>query len=386
MSLKIEQFADRPFADLVADLELGSELGGAFEYSVAFASRPSLTRDVVPKIMQFCESFTRYGTSAFITNAYGASDLPQGFARYSAIYGGAFVLDHPPETVRRADDGLLEIDIPGIGTVRTKHFITEPGAVLSTGERRLLGYREVLLLSAKLLPQDRAVGAVAPGMLGNELPVYVIQYDGVLKVCNPGMFLVHVFAMCDVKAVVDTFVAAMPQEAIVMRAAWVVTEPVPAPQEEGVVVVESPAVDDAVIGTEFFLNQAKSVLQKIAPGAAFYPAPAEEEVWIDDPAAEAPQIAADTEKASQGDATAKDAPQAETAPEAEPVSEVKPVPEAEPVPEVNPVPEPEPVPDVKPVAEPEPVPEVKPELEAEPVSRAEAVAPGDDGPLAPDGE
>jgi Rab GDP dissociation inhibitor len=389
MSAKVEEFADRPFSDLIANLGLGAELGGAFEHSVAFVAVPSLTRDVVPKIKQFCESLGRYGTSAFLANAYGASDVPQGFARYSAIYGGTFVLDHPPNAIRKADDGLLEIDVPGIGIVRTKHFVTEPGALPTTGERRLLGYREVLLLSSPLLREDRAIGAVAPGVLGNERPIYVVQYDGVLRMCEKGMFVVHMFAMCDLKAVVDRFVSELPDGAVVMRAAWVVTEPVPAqPQEEGVIVVESPSVDDAVIGAAFFLRQAKSVLEKIAPDVPFYPAPTEEEVWIDEPAAEAPRPAKQDAAAPQGeaaaekqqvDATAGDAPQAEAAPE----PQVAPDAEAVPKPQVAPDAEAVPKPQVAPDAEAAPEAQVAPDAEAVPEAQ---VAPGRDGRLDADGK
>ena len=41
----------------------------------------------------------RYGNSPYIYPLYGLGELPQGFARLSAIYGGTYMLNKPVEEI-----------------------------------------------------------------------------------------------------------------------------------------------------------------------------------------------------------------------------------------------------------------------------------------------
>merc|ERR1719394_2333017 len=43
--------------------------------------------------MLYSESLARYGKSPYLYPLYGLGELPQGFARLSAIYGGTYMLD-----------------------------------------------------------------------------------------------------------------------------------------------------------------------------------------------------------------------------------------------------------------------------------------------------
>ena len=47
--------------------------------------------------MLYAESVARYGTSPYLYPLYGLGELPQGFARLSAIYGGTYMLHRPIE-------------------------------------------------------------------------------------------------------------------------------------------------------------------------------------------------------------------------------------------------------------------------------------------------
>uniref|UniRef100_A0A914E7X1 Rab GDP dissociation inhibitor n=1 Tax=Acrobeloides nanus TaxID=290746 RepID=A0A914E7X1_9BILA len=54
----------------------------------------------VEKIKLYSDSLARYGKSPYLYPLYGLGELPQGFARLSAIYGGTYMLD-------KAVDGLV---------------------------------------------------------------------------------------------------------------------------------------------------------------------------------------------------------------------------------------------------------------------------------------
>lgn len=52
-----------------------------------------MARDAVERIRLYVNSMARYGKSPYIYPLYGLGELPQGFARLSAIYGGTYMLN-----------------------------------------------------------------------------------------------------------------------------------------------------------------------------------------------------------------------------------------------------------------------------------------------------
>jgi len=56
-----------------------------------YLDRPA--RETFERIMLYVSSMARYGKSPYIYPLYGLGELPQGFARLSAIYGGTYMLD-----------------------------------------------------------------------------------------------------------------------------------------------------------------------------------------------------------------------------------------------------------------------------------------------------
>lgn len=47
----------------------------------------------------YSDSLARYGKSPYLYPMYGLGELPQGFARLSAIYGGTYMLDKPIDEI-----------------------------------------------------------------------------------------------------------------------------------------------------------------------------------------------------------------------------------------------------------------------------------------------
>jgi Rab GDP dissociation inhibitor len=62
-------------------------------------------RHAIKRIKLYSESLARYGKSPYIYPLYGLGELPQGFARLSAIYGGTYMLNHPIQKVLFDDAG-----------------------------------------------------------------------------------------------------------------------------------------------------------------------------------------------------------------------------------------------------------------------------------------
>merc|ERR1712110_218731 len=78
----------------------------------------------VEKIQLYQQSLMRYGKSPYLYPLYGLGELPQGFARLSAIYGGTYMLNKPIEKVEDKGD-MVEVTSEG-ETVKAKQVIADP--------------------------------------------------------------------------------------------------------------------------------------------------------------------------------------------------------------------------------------------------------------------
>ena len=82
----------------------------------SYLSQPAL--DAIKRIRLYSDSLARYGKSPYLYPLYGLGELPQGFARLSAIYGGTYMLDKQIDEivmeggkVRKAGSELIVIVI-----------------------------------------------------------------------------------------------------------------------------------------------------------------------------------------------------------------------------------------------------------------------------------
>src|SRR6201990_1977479 len=58
-----------------------------------YISQSGMAEDAITRIRLYVNSMARYGKSPYISPLYGLGELPQGFARLSAIYGGTYMLN-----------------------------------------------------------------------------------------------------------------------------------------------------------------------------------------------------------------------------------------------------------------------------------------------------
>lgn len=84
-------------------------------------------RATVDRIVLYTQSMARYGKSPYIYPLYGLGELPQAFARLSAIYGGTYMLDKKIESVNvDPGTGMFTGVTSGGETVRAKKVIGDP--------------------------------------------------------------------------------------------------------------------------------------------------------------------------------------------------------------------------------------------------------------------
>jgi Rab GDP dissociation inhibitor len=78
------------------------------------------------RILMYMSSLARYGKSPYIYPLYGLGELPQGFARLAAIYGGTYMLDKAVDEIVVGDDGKVVGVRCGAETVKCKAVICDP--------------------------------------------------------------------------------------------------------------------------------------------------------------------------------------------------------------------------------------------------------------------
>ncbi|TFK30798.1 rab GDP-dissociation inhibitor [Coprinopsis marcescibilis] len=83
-------------------------------------------RPAYDRIILYTSSMARFGKSPYIYPLYGLGELPQSFARLSAIYGGTYMLDKPVDEIITDGNGNFAGVRSGSETVKAKQVIGDP--------------------------------------------------------------------------------------------------------------------------------------------------------------------------------------------------------------------------------------------------------------------
>eukprot|EP00123_Amoebidium_parasiticum_P008545 comp18877_c0_seq1/m.20957 comp18877_c0_seq1/g.20957 ORF comp18877_c0_seq1/g.20957 comp18877_c0_seq1/m.20957 type:complete len:448 (-) comp18877_c0_seq1:295-1638(-) len=80
----------------------------------------------VERIKLYSSSLARYGKSPYIYPLYGLGEMPQGFARLSAVWGGTYMLNTPVDGIVTDENGLFTGVKSGENVVKAKLVIGDP--------------------------------------------------------------------------------------------------------------------------------------------------------------------------------------------------------------------------------------------------------------------
>jgi Rab GDP dissociation inhibitor len=93
-------------------------------FITSYITKPA--RPTYDRIILYTASMARYGKSPYIYPLYGLGELPQSFARLSAIYGGTYMLDKQIDEIVTDSDGKFLGVTSGGETVKAKQVIGDP--------------------------------------------------------------------------------------------------------------------------------------------------------------------------------------------------------------------------------------------------------------------
>ena len=121
-------------------LEVGTQdfVGHAMALHLDDSYKRAPARETYNRIMLYTSSMARYGKSPYIYPLYGLGELPQGFARLSAIYGGTYMLDKKVDEIVYDEEGKFAGVKSGDETVKAGMVIGDPSYFLKDKEERVI--------------------------------------------------------------------------------------------------------------------------------------------------------------------------------------------------------------------------------------------------------
>jgi Rab GDP dissociation inhibitor len=90
----------------------------------SYITKPA--RQAYERIVLYTSSMARFGKSPYIYPLYGLGELPQSFARLSAIYGGTYMLDKKIDEIVTDESGKFIGVRSGDETVKAKQVVGDP--------------------------------------------------------------------------------------------------------------------------------------------------------------------------------------------------------------------------------------------------------------------
>ncbi|XP_005370748.1 rab GDP dissociation inhibitor alpha [Microtus ochrogaster] len=84
--------------------------------------------ETINRIKLYSESLARYGKSPYLYPLYGLGELPQGFARLSAIYGGTYMLNKPVDDIIMENGKVVGVKSEG-EVAHCKQLICDPSYI-----------------------------------------------------------------------------------------------------------------------------------------------------------------------------------------------------------------------------------------------------------------
>jgi len=161
-------------------------------------------RPTYDRIILYTSSMARYGKSPYIYPLYGLGELPQSFARLSAIYGGTYMLDKPIDEIVTGPDGKFVGVRSGSETVKAKQVIGDPsyfgaGKELEGGKMRAIEtgkvVRAICILKHPIPGTDDSdsVQIIIPqNQVGRRNDIYIAMVSSTHNVCAKDVYVAMV--------------------------------------------------------------------------------------------------------------------------------------------------------------------------------------------------
>ncbi|XP_055838346.1 rab GDP dissociation inhibitor beta [Episyrphus balteatus] len=148
--------------------------------------------NTIRRIKLYSDSLARYGKSPYLYPMYGLGELPQGFARLSAIYGGTYMLDKPIDEIVLGEGGKVVGVRSGDEIAKCKQVYCDPSYVPDKVRRTGQVIRCICILDHPIPNTKDALSTqiiIPQKQVGRKSDIYVSLVSYTHQVAAKGWFL-----------------------------------------------------------------------------------------------------------------------------------------------------------------------------------------------------
>jgi Rab GDP dissociation inhibitor len=150
--------------------------------------------ETIRKIKLYSDSLARYGKSPYLYPLYGLGELPQGFARLSAIYGGTYMLAKPVDEI--VFDGGKVVGVKSGGEIaKCKQVYCDPSYVPDKAKKIGKVVRAICLLNHPIANTNDAQSCqiiIPQKQVGRRSDIYISLVSHTNLVAAKGWYLAMV--------------------------------------------------------------------------------------------------------------------------------------------------------------------------------------------------
>ncbi|CAH1098931.1 unnamed protein product [Psylliodes chrysocephalus] len=158
-----------------------------------YLNRPAI--ETINRIKLYSDSLARYGKSPYLYPMYGLGELPQGFARLSAIYGGTYMLDKPIDEIVLGEGGRVAGVRSGNEIAKCKQVYCDPTYVPDRVRKKGKVIRCICLLDHPIANTKDALSTqviIPQKQVGRSSDIYVSVVSYTHQVAAKGWFVAMV--------------------------------------------------------------------------------------------------------------------------------------------------------------------------------------------------
>jgi len=157
-----------------------------------YRSKPCL--EAINRIKLYSNSLAKYGKSPYLYPLYGLGELPQGFARLSAIYGGTYMLDKSVDEIVMEGGKVVGVRSGG-ETAKCKQVYCDPTYVTDKVKKVGQVVRCICLMDHPIPNTKDALSTqiiIPQKQVGRKSDIYVTMTSYTTQVASKGWFIAMV--------------------------------------------------------------------------------------------------------------------------------------------------------------------------------------------------